>query len=247
VRAFLTVTWIEGKLFIRNFYSPFFSLVFPLMMLLLFGSIYGNAPNPFFGGYGAMDVSVPSYMGIALGVNGLMSLPLTLSEYRQKKILKRIRATPADPSLLLVSQLLVNLLMTLIGVAALIVAGMAVYGVKRPLSLLPFAAALALGIFAIFAVGLLVASVAPSNRSAGIIANLLYFPMIFLSGATLPIELFPESVSTAAKALPLTYVVRLLRASWIRGSLAGELTSILVLAGIGVVFTAVAALLFRWE
>lgn len=132
MRAFLTVTWIEGKLFLRSFYSPFFSLVFPMMLLVLFGSIYGNAPDPFFGGYGAMDVSVPSYMGIALGVNGLMSLPLTLSEYRQKKILKRMRATPANPSLLFLSQLVVNLLMTLIGVAALIVVGMAAYQVKAP-------------------------------------------------------------------------------------------------------------------
>ena len=119
MRAFLTVSWIEAKLFLRNFYSPFFSLAFPLMMLLLFGSIYGNAPDAFFGGHGAMDVSVPSYMGIALGVNGLMTLPLTLSDYRQKKILKRFRATPANPALLLLSQLFVSLVMTLAGVAAL--------------------------------------------------------------------------------------------------------------------------------
>lgn len=247
MRAFLTVTWIEGKLFLRSFYSPFFSLVFPMMLLVLFGSIYGNAPDPFFGGYGAMDVSVPSYMGIALGVNGLMSLPLTLSEYRQKKILKRMRATPANPSLLFLSQLVVNLLMTLIGVAALIVVGMAAYQVKAPPYLLPFVGALALGIFGMFAIGLLVASVAPSNRSAGVIGNLLYFPMIFLSGATLPTELFPKSVRAVSQFLPLTHAVRLLRASWVRGTLSGELASVLILAGIGVVFSVVAALAFRWE
>jgi ABC-2 type transport system permease protein len=247
VRAFLTVTWIEGKLFLRNFYSPFFSLVFPLMMLLLFGTIYGNAPDAFFGGHGAMDVSVPSYMGIALGVNGLMSLPLTLADYRQKKILKRFRATPANPSLLLLSQLFVSLLMTLAGVATLIIVGIAAYGVHTPPTVWPFLAALALGIFSMFSVGLLVASIAPSNRSAGVIANLLYFPMLFLSGATLPVELFPRSIRQVAEVLPLTHSVRLLRTSWISGTLAGELTSIVVLTAVGVVFSAIAAVLFRWE
>ena len=247
MRAFLTVTWTEGKLFLRNFYSPFFSLVFPLMMLFLFGSIYGNEPDEFFGGYGAMDVSVPSYMGIALGVNGLMTLPLTLSDYRQKKILKRFRATPAGPSLLLFSQLLVNLLMTLIGVAAIIIVGTAVYHVRTPVSMLPFLLALAVGIFAMFSVGFFVASIAPSNRSAVVIANLLYFPMLFLSGAILPVEIFPEGVRKVSQVLPLTHAVKLLRASWISGTLSGDISSIVVLASIGIVFAVVSALLFRWE
>jgi ABC-2 type transport system permease protein len=247
MRAFLTVSWIEGKLFLRNFYSPFFSLVFPLMMLLLFGTIYGNAPDAFFGGHGAMDVSVPSYMGIALGVNGLMSLPLTLADYRQKKILKRFRATPANPSLLLLSQLFVSLLMTLIGVAAIILVGITVYGVHTPPTPWPFLAALALGIFAMFSVGLLVTSLAPSSRSAGVIASLLYFPMIFLSGATLPVELFPRSVRQVAQFLPLTHCVRLLRSGWVSGTLAGQWASLIVLGAVGVVFSTIAAFSFRWE
>src|SRR5690554_3804187 len=95
---------LEFKLFTRNFLSMFFLLVFPSLMLLLFGGIYGNEPEPIFGGYGTVDVSVPAYAGIIVSVTGLMSLPLAVCEYREKKILKRFQATPLSPAYVIISQ-----------------------------------------------------------------------------------------------------------------------------------------------
>ena len=247
MRSFLIITWIEFKLFLRNFYSPFFSIAFPIMMLLLFGTIYGNEPNPFFGGFGAMDVSVPAYMGIALGVNGLMTLPLILTEYRDKKILKRFRATPINPSTLFISQIVVNFIVTVLGIILLIVLGILLYDVGRPANIFPFLGAIVLGIFCMFSVGLLIASIMPSHKSAGIVANLLYFPMIFLSGATLPAQLFPKNLQTVTKVLPLTYAVNLIKATWLEESFSGHLLDVVVLGGIFIVFFTVSLLTFRWE
>ena len=63
--AFGKFTWIELKLFLREPVGCFFTLLFPPLLLLLFGSIYGNEPTPMFGGRGTVDVSLPAYNALA--------------------------------------------------------------------------------------------------------------------------------------------------------------------------------------
>ena len=98
-----------------------------------------------------------------------------------------------------------------------------------------------------FAVGYLIASLAPNARAAQVIGMVLLYPMLFLSGATIPIEVMPESVQAISNFLPLTYIVRLLRGLWFGeswGSLALE-TGVLV--AVLVICTAIAVRVFRWE
>lgn len=83
MKKLLTVFRIEALLFLRDFYGFFFTFVFPLLMLLLYGSIYGNEPSAYFGGRGTMDVSVPAYSAMIIGVTGLMAFPLTLAGYKE--------------------------------------------------------------------------------------------------------------------------------------------------------------------
>ena len=84
-RALVKLTTFEFKLFFRNFINVFFLLLFPTMMILMFGGIYGNKPQDIYNGFGMVDVSVPAYAGMIISVTGLMNLPLTLCEYREKK------------------------------------------------------------------------------------------------------------------------------------------------------------------
>ncbi len=109
------------------------------------------------------------------------------------------------------------------------------------------ALAVILGGAAMIAVGYLIAGVAPTARTAQVVGMVVLYPMIFLSGATIPLEVMPDSVERVSDLLPLTYVVRLLRGLWFGeswGSLAFE-TSVLI--GILVVGTAIASRFFRWE
>ena len=122
----------EFMMFCRNFITAFFLLIFPAMMLIIFGSIYGNKPNALYGGFGAVDMFIPAYSGIVISVTGLMNIPLTLCEYREKGIFKRYRATPSDPSSVILAQLIINSVMTMIGMAFLIIIGKLVYQVKLP-------------------------------------------------------------------------------------------------------------------
>ena len=102
---FLEAVRFEQARILRFFPTVFFSLAFPVMMLLIFGSVYGNEPSDLFGGLGTIDASVPSYMMLVVAVTGLMSFPLTLAEYRDRGVLRRLRVTPASPLTLLMAQL----------------------------------------------------------------------------------------------------------------------------------------------
>lgn len=130
MKGFGVLCKMELRLFIRDFFSFFFALVFPVLMLLLFGSIFGNAPIYDGADVRMMDISVPAYCVMVTGVTGLMSLPLTLSGYKEKKIYKRFDATPAGKQSVMLAQVFVNLIMTLIGISILLIVGKLLYRIQ---------------------------------------------------------------------------------------------------------------------
>lgn len=118
----------------RNFAPVFFALAFPVLMLCMFGGIYGNEPSEQFDGRGTVDMSVPAYLVLVVAVTGLMSFPLGLAEYRDRKVLKRFRATPVDASAFLIAQGLVNLALSLLGALLLVAAGYLFFDLNLPAS-----------------------------------------------------------------------------------------------------------------
>ena len=245
--SFLKITKIEFKLYFREFMSVFFAIIFPIMMLAIFGSIYGNDPTEFFDGHGAVDVLVPSYICMIIAVNGLMSLPLSISDYRSKKILKRFKATPLNPRDILLSQYVVMFVMTIVGTAIMILFGKIVFNLHFLGSFIPTLLAFVLISISMFSIGLLIAGVSPNGKVANVLAYIIYFPMLFLSGATLPLEMMPAGVLRVSNLLPLTYAVKLLQGVWLGESLGSHLGNIAVLGGVFVVLTGLAIALFKWE
>ena len=247
MKAFRAMLAVEFKITSRNFIYIFFSFVFPPMLLLLFGSMYGNQPSEFFGGYGAVDILVPSYIPMILAVSGLMGLPLQLAMYRHNKVLKRYRATPVSTSTIMWPHFIVNALLCAAGIVLLLVVGKVAFDLHFFGNALAFIAALGLSVAAIFSLGFMIAAVAPNNRAATLIAYLVYFPMLFISGSSLPRELLPEAVKTVAKALPLTHSVTLLQGVWLGGHLGDYGWELVILTAYAVVFVTIALKTFRWD
>lgn len=241
------LTWVELKLFLREPMAAFFTLAFPLMMLFLFGSIYGNAPSHFFGGFGSVDISVPGYTSMIIATTGLMSLSISMASYREQGILRRLHATPLRPQTILGAQLLVLFLMTTIGMLLLIVSGKAAYGLRFAGDPLDVGLAYLLCSTSFFALGFVLAAVLPTTRSAQTVGMVLFYPMIFLSGATIPREILPETIRTYAQILPLTHVVNLLRGLWIGDPWSSHYTEVGVLLGLLVAGVIISAKTFRWE
>src|SRR5258708_4492172 len=122
MQGWLKLTWVETKLFLRE-PGSYFGLAFPLVLLLVFGSIYGNAPNAFLGGHGSLDVYVPAYIALLISVNAFYALPITIINYRERGILFRLQATPLRSREILSAQIGANFLMTTADVIILIVLG----------------------------------------------------------------------------------------------------------------------------
>lgn len=247
MKGFWELTLMEARLYLREPMASFFTIIFPILLLFLFGSIYGNAPNPFFGGRGTVDYSTPAYMAIIIGSTALMSIPIGISTYRERGVLRRFRATPLRPLAVIGAEISVHLVMTLLGATLLVVAARLVYGLHFLGNAVVFVPALVLGTLSFFAVGFLVASLAPNARVANVIGMILYFPNLFLSGATFPREMFPPTVKAVSDFIPMTHVVRLLQGLWFGEPLGKHLIEIVVLGGLLVVGAVVSALTFRWE
>jgi ABC-2 type transport system permease protein len=247
MNAFLNYTWTEIKLFLREPIGAFFTLLFPLMMLFLFGSIYGNQPQAMFNGYGSVDVSVPAYTAMIIATTGIMGINITLASYREKGILRRLRVSPLRPAVILAGQLVVILLMTVVGMALLVLAGWLVYDMRFEGNLLAVIPAFLLGSLSFFSLGFVLASLMPNARTAQVVGMAVLYPMLFLSGAGLPLEILPDSLRNFSKFLPLTHVVTLLRGLWIGGTWSQHTTELWVLLGVLVVGVAISSLAFRWE
>ncbi len=238
---------VEMKMFIRETESFFFTLVFPLVLLFIFGSIYGNKPSSFFGGHGAVDVSVPGYVSLIIANAGFLTMGATIAGYREQGVLRRYRATPLNPVSLLAAQLLTVLIMTVSSTLLLTGAAKAFYDLKFYGNILHFAGAFAVSLLSLCAGGFVVASIARSPRAATLMLMTVFYPMIFLSGATIPREVLPSSVQKFSKLLPLTHSVTILRGTWFGGNLGAFGSEILVLVILAGVAMAVSRLTFRWE
>ncbi|MBP1703824.1 MAG: transporter [Chloroflexi bacterium] len=240
---------MQIKLYLREPVAFFFSLAYPTLLLLLFGFIYGNDPAPDFWGrnFGTVDASVPAYAGIIIGTVALMGIPIDTAASRENGVLRRYRATPLPPAVYLIASVLMYLTVALLGMLVLILAGKLVFGLRFSGSWPSVLAAFILSALAFYAFGYLIASLASSARVAQTIGMVIFFPMMFLSGAGMPIQLLPEGLRRISDFLPLTYVVRLIQGLWFDDALKTVWLPVLVLVGILIVGSVLAARFFRWE
>jgi len=247
MKALLKLFWVEFKLYLRQPQAAFFALLFPLLLLIMFGSIYGNTPSPFFGGRGMVDVSTPAYIAIIMGSTGFLSISIIVSAYRERGILRRFRATPLRPAAIIGAQVGVNFVMTLAGTLILVAGARLIYDMRFGGAVGAVLLGFTLSTLSFFAVGFVVASVSRTARVAQMLGMLLYFPNIFLSGATVPKEIFPPAMRSISRVLPMTHVVNLMQGLWIGEPWSKHAVEVAVLAGLLVVGAIVSAKTFRWE
>jgi ABC-2 type transport system permease protein len=247
MRALGKLTLMHIKLYLREPIALFFTLAYAPMMLVLFGSIYGNQPIPAFGERGTVDVSVPAYIGLIIISVGLMSIPIATSSSREAGVLRRYRVTPLSPAIYLISDVAVYLLMTLLGVILLVLVGKVGYNMRFDGNWASVLAGFGLSALAIFTGGYLIAGLAPTARIAQTVGMVIAFPMMFLSGATIPLQILPENVRTVSKFLPVTYVVTLMQGLWKGDGWGDHLTEVIVLGCVLAAGVILAAKTFRWE
>jgi ABC-2 type transport system permease protein len=240
-RALLTT---EAKLLFRDPITWLAAIALPTAILLIFGSIFGSTePDPALGGLRFIDVFVPSLIVISVVTLGIQTLPIRLATYREKGVLRRFSTTPAHPLRLLGAQLVIYSATAAIALVLLVVVARVAYDVPLPGHPLGYLAAFAVGMGSLFAIGLLVAALAPSSRVATAVAIPMFFVVMFLGGVYLPRVFLPELLVRIGEFTPPG--VQGLQDAWM--GTAPQLAPILGMAAVAIVIGTVAVRRFRWE
>lgn len=239
---FAAVLRTEMRLTMRDFFTVVFALVFPSLMLLIFGNIFGGYPGQT--GETMLDDMTPAYCCMVIGVTGLMGFPLTLVSNLERGVYRRFDASPAGKTLIIWGELAANLILTCIGLIILLLFAWLAFGIVARGSWAAVAGAVLLSAAALFGLGFFLVAAAPSPRAALALCYIVYFVMLFLSGATLPVMLFSESLLIVSDWLPMTYAVRLLQGAFNGTGMEAGL-SIAVLAVVGLGSAAAGSFFFR--
>lgn len=208
MKSFFKMSSIELKLSLRSPDVLLFVMIMPVVITLLIGWIFRE--NPPEGFSSILEMTFGALISIGICAVGLMGLPLVLSDYREKKVLKRLQVTPASPWLLLSVQLAVQFLVALISCLMTVLTVMLLFGIKPVGSFMSIAFAWVFVLAAIFALGMIIASMAKNSKQAGVLCSILYFPMLLFSGTSVPFSVFPEWLQKAASLLPLRQGIVLL-------------------------------------
>lgn len=230
------------RLTLRDRSVLFFNYAFPLIFFFIFAQLMQAQQG------GAIVQVVNMVMVIGVLGSGLFGSGMRATSEREANILRRFKVAPISASPILSASLVVGLLSYLPGVLFILALAHTFYGMPWPSRLLSFLVFLSLGLLAFRGIGLIIASVANSMQESQILIQLLYLPMLFLSGATIPVELMPVWVQVFAQFLPSTYLFNGMQAILEgRESLADNWAGAGALLLTTVVSTFLGVKLFRWE
>lgn len=247
MRAFKTMLKTEMKLSLRGMDMFIFAICMPAVMIILLGIIYGSKPAYEGATFTFLEQSFGAIATIAICAGGVMGLPLLISDYRHKKILKRFKVTPSSPLLILTVHLVIYAIYAIVSLIIVYIIGKVFFKISFNGSLLGFLGSYLLVMISMFSIGMMVGGIARDMKTAGIIASILYFPMLIFSGATLPYEVMPEALQRVVSLLPLTQGIKLIKASLLGLSIDSVLLPVIEMGILAIVCIIISLKFFKWE
>jgi len=238
---FASLTRTRILLAMRNKMFFFFSVVFPLGMFFLYAGIFAKGDPQ----------KVSYFLGPVIAFNVMGSfwgLSAALVMFREQGILRRFHVTPVTATDMLASSLLANFVLTLPTISVELFLARFIFHVPSLGNLFSLAVLVTVGTVSFGSLGLVVASVTNTMQETQVLNQLIWLPLIFLSGATFPLAYLPNSIQHFGLFLPATYLVTALQSALYQSFPVWKLAiQILALALWAVLTFFVAAQLFRWE
>jgi len=246
MNGFSRLAYVETKLFLREKAAAIAVFGLPVALVIGFGLIpgFGDPQKSLSGQIGTQYIASIG-VAIVLAILGLNGVPMVIGQYRERGILRRLGVTPVRPLTLLGADMMVWAAAAILSVAIVVGVARVAFHVPAPVEAGWFVLSVILGIAALFALGLLVAAVAPTARSAAGLGWLLFFPNMFLAGVYFPTEEMSPVMRQIGNFTPLGAALHAVRDSWMgldpRPQYLGIMAAYAVIAG------ALAARFFRWE
>ena len=247
IRSLLKLTWLEIKIFAREPLGLFGSLAIPIILFVGLARFFGpTAPRPpradaLGSGF------LPVLTTLLIVLNTVSSLIAIIAIYREGGILKRLRATPLRPHIILTTHVIVKLLFTALTMILMYVAGRRYFPPGAQVPYFSFGLAVLFATWAILSIGFVIASLVSTARFAQPIATFVLYPMLVLSGLFFPQAMLPPAVRAVARLLPLTYAVSLLSGIWQGDAWSAHALDVVALVATFAICTAVSTRVFRWE
>ncbi|MGN0325575.1 MAG: ABC transporter permease [Lachnospiraceae bacterium] len=245
MKRFFKLYLIEQKLALRSGDMLLFGVAMPVGIMILINMIAGQKQAA--EGLTYLESSFASLIAVGICAAAFMGIPLTIADYRDKKILKHFFTTPCSPIWILGSDLLCAGGTALLSAISVALVSVVFLGYKMQGNVLAFMGSWLLTLVSMFSIGLLMASLCRTVKSVNTVTTLVYFPMLFLSGATIPFELFPGGLQKVAGVLPLTQGIKLMKAVSMGVNLEDVWKIVVLLVGITLICTVVSVKTFRWE
>jgi len=198
----------EQLIFWRNRESAGFIFVFPLMLFLLLGSLYGDETTD--DGYAAIELLLAGMLGYGAANTGFAGMAIVLVIRREYGILKRIRSTPLPAASYFAAALASTLIVFALQTLVLLGLGRVLYGTELPERPLSLAFLVVFGAAAFAGMGIGTAALIRSAEGSSAVVNFILLPMAFLSGSFGGQD-YPAVLEAIANVLPLKYFVDLLR------------------------------------
>lgn len=221
----------------------FFNYFFPLVFFIVFALSFGGAKNP-------SAISQVVNMVLVLGVlgSGFFGAGMRAVQDRESNILRRFKVAPVGPAPIIVASLVSGLVSFLPSVFLVILLGH--YWMQMPLPARPleFLIFVSLGAVAFRAMGMIVAAVVNSPQESQIVTQTIYLPMLFLSGATFPLQFFPHWLQIVSQFVPAAYLFQGMQSILLTGAtLRANWLPVLSLLITTVLAIFLGVKLFRWE
>ena len=242
MKVYLALFKSNLRLTLRDRGVLFFNYLFPLIFFFAFAEL-------FHAGVGsgiAYFVSTVLVMGI-LG-NGLWGAGMRAVQEREANILRRFKVTPINPLPILLAAMVSGWLLFLPTVMVTIGLAHFMYRMPLPANWFSLLCMVTLGVCSMRSIGLILAAVTNTMAEATIAIQVVYMPMLFLSGATVPSATLPEWAQTFAQFMPASYMVTAMQGIFFRNqNLADNSLAVGALLLTTIVGLFLAVQLFRWE
>jgi ABC-2 type transport system permease protein len=239
----------DQKAFWRNPASVFFTVAFPVILLLIFATVFGDQTVEVRGGVKTTVYYVPAIITLSVISATMQSLAMSLVIAREDGRLKRGRSTPMPPWVFIAGRVGNSIVVALMMLALIAAIGRLAYGVAIPWSRLPeIIVVLVVGAAAFCCLGIALTAAIPSQDAAAPIVNAMLLPLYFLSGVFIPDDQLPSGVIHFADIFPIRHFFEAFFAAYVPagGGASLEWGNLAAVAAWGVAGLLLAVRYFRW-
>jgi ABC-2 type transport system permease protein len=235
---------------LRNPRARFFTFFFPIVLLVIFSGVFGHGMTTIDGTRVKLSrFYVPGILAMSTVVASYANLVIAIATLRESGVLKRRRATPVAPALLIAGQAIATAVIVAIMATILLVIGKLAYGVgMAPAALAAIACTTIVATLAFACIGYAVSGVIGSADAAQPIVQATTLPLWFISGVFIPTTNLSSSLRTIGSLFPVEHLANGLQQASVHASFASSISvgDLLAMAAWGLAAAAFAAWRFSW-